>query len=89
MTNTNPFSIIEEAGLSQGEFAALCQVTRCTVNLWVNGKMKPHRYLLPQIETVSARLRKAVEAGALPLKAPSRGERRRQAVTEAIQSVNA
>ena len=38
------FSAIHRAGLTQSEFADICEVSRITVNLWVKGKMQPHRY---------------------------------------------
>jgi transcriptional regulator with XRE-family HTH domain len=84
--NTNPFSIIDEAGISQAEFADLCEVTRCTVNLWVNGRMKPHRYLQPRVDAAKVLLRDAIDAGRLPLNISRRSSIRREALMAAIEA---
>ena len=41
---TFDFTSISRAGLTQAEFANLAKVSRVTVNMWVRGKVAPHRY---------------------------------------------
>jgi transcriptional regulator with XRE-family HTH domain len=61
------FTIIARAGLTQKEFAVLSGVSRVTANLWVMGKMNPHRYIKARTAKVVSTLETAVETGALPL----------------------
>ncbi|HQT19125.1 MAG TPA: helix-turn-helix transcriptional regulator [Thiobacillus sp.] len=60
------FTIIKAAGLTQQEFANLCEVSRTTVNLWTSGKMQPHRFICKNVERVLAVIAKAVEEQKLP-----------------------
>ena len=59
------FSVIERAGLTQGEFADLIGVTRVTVNLWVNGGT-PSPYLTRVCDGMLNRLQEAIDAEYLP-----------------------
>lgn len=61
------FGLIARAGLTQKEFAELCDVSRTTVNLWVTGKMNPHRFVRENIERNLAQLAQCVDEGKLPL----------------------
>lgn len=60
------FSIVEKAGLTQGEFAWLCGVSRVTANKWLHGGAV-HPLLKSPTATMLDRIRKAVEKSALPL----------------------
>ena len=61
------FTIVARAGLTQKEFATLTGVSRATVNMWVRGKMKPHRYLKTKAARVVSALEKAIVDATLPL----------------------
>jgi transcriptional regulator with XRE-family HTH domain len=68
MTNKKlNFAFLAVAGVSQGEFAVLCGVSRVTVNLWVNGRSTPHRYLVPHVTTVLDSIAAAFDAHRLPI----------------------
>ena len=62
------FGLIRKSGLRQHEFATLCGVSRTTVNLWVTGKMKPHRLLQDTVNRVMVAIAKGVEDKRLPTK---------------------
>lgn len=62
------FGLIRKSGLRQHEFATLCGVSRTTVNLWVTGKMNPHRLLQDRVNNVLAAIEKGVEDKRLPTK---------------------
>lgn len=62
------FDIIAKAKITQKDFADICGVSRITVNLWVGGKMQPHRFLQPKVEAALAALEQAVSSGKLPTK---------------------
>ena len=61
------FTIVARAGLTQKEFAALTGVSRATANLWVRGKMNPHRYIKSKAARVVSTLEKAILDATLPL----------------------
>lgn len=61
------FALIEQAGITQAEFGVLAGVCRATVNLWVNHKMKPNRYINEQVAAQLESLRRAIDAQLLPL----------------------
>ena len=61
------FSVVKKAGLTQIEFANLCDVTRTTANLWIKGNNQPHRFILRRIAAVLVTLGRAVESQTLPL----------------------
>jgi transcriptional regulator with XRE-family HTH domain len=62
------FTLIRAAGLTQKEFASLCEVTRTTVNLWLAGKMQPHKFICKRVERVLGVIERAVEENKLPPK---------------------
>lgn len=59
------FSVIERAGLTQSEFAKLVNVTRVTVNHWVNGGT-PSNFLKKVVAGYLDDLRTAVDKEVLP-----------------------
>ena len=61
------FNLIAKAGLTQREFAELADVSRATTNLWVRGKMNPHRFIESHVSALLTNIQKGMEAGALPL----------------------
>lgn len=62
---TLDFSVIERAGLTQSEFAKLVNVTRVTVNHWVNGGT-PSNFLKRVVAGYLGDLQDAVDKGILP-----------------------
>lgn len=78
------FTLIQRADLRQHEFADLCGVTRVTVNLWVQGKMAPHRFIKDHVETALSGLAAAVESHQLPLPASIPKHQRLQALRDAV-----
>lgn len=69
------FSVISRAGLTQSEFAAAVGVSRVTVNTWVRGKMKPHRYITKKVSEALAHLSACIEAGDLPATGPDKKDK--------------
>lgn len=61
------FTVVARAGLTQREFAALVGVSRVTTNLWVSGKMNPHRLIRARAVSTVAVLEKAILNAKLPL----------------------
>lgn len=61
------FQLIARAGLTQREFATTAGVSRSTVNLWVSGKMNPHRYISGNVSQVLDALAAGLITGELPL----------------------
>lgn len=61
--------ILKASGLSQVELADLFGVSRVTINSWIAGRFKPHALHRDRIERCIDALRKAVDAGELPLSA--------------------
>ena len=80
------FDVISQAGLTQKEFAEVCGVTRTTVNLWRNGKMKPHRFISTRILAILSAMEHAVAADELPLKTKPPGVTRIQAIRQQLQA---
>ena len=62
------FDILRRAGIHDGDFAEITNVSRTTVSLWVNGHAKPHRLHEKRIALVLAAVKNAVDAKELPLK---------------------
>lgn len=62
------FDILRRAGIHDGDFAAITNVSRTTVSLWVNGHANPHRLHEKRIALVLAAVKSAVESKDLPLK---------------------
>lgn len=61
------FTTISRAGLTQREFADLVGVSRVTTNMWVTGKMAPHRFIKDNVEAVLLALNTAIENDQFPL----------------------
>lgn len=59
------FSVIERAGLTQSEFAKLVNVTRVTVNHWVNGGT-PSNFLKRVVAGYLTNLQTAIDKELLP-----------------------
>jgi transcriptional regulator with XRE-family HTH domain len=64
--NAEDFKILEEAGLSQREFAELVGVSRVTVNNWLRGKQKPSNVLAKLAKRQLAYITVAHRLGWLP-----------------------
>lgn len=82
-------SIFEQAGLTQGEAAELCGVTRVTYIRWLKGGA-PSPLAVKQLKTAVALTRVAVKLGLLPTSLPpSRGqqEARKLAIEAAYAEV--
>lgn len=92
--STLDFSIIDKAGLTQGEFAEMLGVSRVTVNHWVNGA-KPSPYLTKTCGALLQQLKAALEQQLLPgplLEHPPNQfnkEERRAALNAALDRLNA
>lgn len=78
------FSAIHRAGLTQSEFGALCEVSRITVNLWVNGKMQPHRYNRDHVAMCILAIADALKEDKLPLPSGIKGDQRFAALRAAL-----
>lgn len=78
------FSAIHRAGLTQSEFADICAVNRITVNLWVKGKMQPHRYNRDHVAMCILATDNAIKARKLPLPSGLKGDRRIAALRSAL-----
>lgn len=78
------FTLIDKAGIKQGEFGKLVNVTRVTVNLWVRDKMKPCRFIKPHVETLLNNIQTALAAEKLPLPPNTPREKRLDAILEAL-----
>lgn len=59
------FGVLQEAGITQTEFADLLGVTRITVNAWVRGGT-PTGYLIPAVTQLLANIQQAVDSGLFP-----------------------
>lgn len=85
MTEQPNFSILKTADIPQGEFASMCGVSRVTVNLWINGKVSPNRFLRDKVDDLLDRIERAVNNKMLPLPGHIRyGKNHLGAVTKAI-----
>ena len=78
------FSAIHRAGLTQSEFAELCEVSRITVNLWVNGKMQPHRYNRDHVAMCILAISDAIKDRKLPLTNGTKGASRAACLRTAL-----
>ena len=83
------FTIVTRAGLTQKEFALLSGVSRVTANLWVRGKMSPHRFIRARTAKVISTLEAAVAQGALPLPTTVKPDDRVRAVKTAFRQAYA
>lgn len=68
-------SAAAELGLTQTELAQALGVSRVTVNLWLNGKMKPHRYHAENIHRRLGLLQEAMRRKMIPKASPQRKPR--------------
>ena len=80
------FKIALDAGLSQSELANVLGVTRTTVNLWLNGKMKPHRYNEDHVRQRMDLLIEAIRSKMIPPKS-TRRKPRHEAIATAIRQL--
>ncbi len=80
------FKLIATADLRQHEFAALAGVSRVTTNLWVQGKMAPHRFIRTDIENLMAGIQAALESNQLPIAKSIPRHLRLQSIREAVSS---
>lgn len=83
------FDVVVKAGLSQTEFGALVGVGRVTVNLWMNGKTKPSKWVAERVTQTLEQLQRAVDAGTLPVKAGFRDAQRFAKIQDALDAVSA
>lgn len=81
------FNIIATADLRQHEFAALAGVSRVTTNLWVSGKMAPHRFIRADIENLIAEIKIALENKHLPIDRGVPKHLRMRTIREAVSSL--
>jgi len=79
------FSVIARSGVTQREFGDLAGVARVTVNLWVRGKMGPHRYTRAKIAKVLSMMEDALANHDLPLPETTDGAVRPAALKQAIR----
>lgn len=79
-------SVVLKAGLTQVEVADVLGVSRVTLNMWVRGKMRPHRLHVKDVEARLALLRRAVEQNLIPKK--MRGKSRSDAIAVAIEQAS-
>lgn len=66
------FSVIDRAGVTQGQFATVVGVERVTVNTWVRAKFRPRGIARARVSKLLALLAEAIEAGTLPVPVPDR-----------------
>lgn len=78
------FTLIHRADVRQHEFAELCGVSRVTVNLWVQGKMMPHRFIRTNIEAALDSVAAALQSAQLPLPLSIPKHQRQQALRVAV-----
>lgn len=79
------FGIIAKAGMTQVEYSQLVGVSRVTANMWVRGKMRPHRLLADRIQSNLESIRAAIIGGKLPLSTSVPKHKRLDALREAIE----
>jgi DNA-binding XRE family transcriptional regulator len=75
-----------DSGLTQTELAQVLGVSRVTVNLWLNGKMKPHRYNAENVRRRLELLHEALKRNLIPKPNPRR-KPRHEAIKSAIERV--
>lgn len=73
------FSLIDRAGVSQGQFAQLVGVSRITVNTWVKARFKPRGSIRVRVIKLLSLLEAAITDGRLPVPVSDR-----RAETEAV-----
>ena len=75
-------SSFAQAGLSQSEIAGALGVSRVTVNLWLNGKTKPHQLHADRIRRRAQLLDAAINGNMIPPR--DRKRKPRHAAIEAV-----
>ena len=76
------FEPVKRAKLKQEEFGRMCGVSRVTVNMWLNNKMQPHRFLKANVTKRLQVLSEALSVGDLPLpEGLAKSERERRLFT--------
>jgi DNA-binding XRE family transcriptional regulator len=80
------FSVPIKAGLTQTELAKVLGVSRVTLNMWLHGKMKPHRLHAKDIESRMELVMRAINLNLIPPK-PRRGSRD-AAIAVAVEKAN-
>jgi transcriptional regulator with XRE-family HTH domain len=81
------FEPVRDAGITQGELAAIANVSRLTVNKWMRGKFSPHKLHKDKIDDLIFRIKLCVEKGALPVSPRLKGEERKQTIYERVNGV--
>lgn len=61
------FTVVARAGLTQAEFAMIAGVSRVSANMWIRGKITPHKYSETKIESILVQLENAIKHKLLPL----------------------
>jgi DNA-binding XRE family transcriptional regulator len=79
------FTAVNAFGLTQSELAKVLGVSRVTVNLWMNGKMNPHRLHAETVHKKLNQLKLAIELNLIPH--ASRGVSRHKAIATAIKQI--
>lgn len=79
-------SAAAESGLTQTELAQVLGVSRVTINLWLNGKMKPHRYNAENVKRRLELLQEAMRRNLIPKPNPQR-KPRHAAIKAALSQV--
>lgn len=67
MTPTLDFAVVKQSGITQGQFAEMCGVSREAANLWMNARTRPSKVRARRVDKVLLALRKAVARGTLPV----------------------
>lgn len=65
------FETLDDAGITQGEFAELLGVQRASVNNWVNGRSKPHTLHREKVRKMLLLIQHAIKLRLLPADMPS------------------
>jgi transcriptional regulator with XRE-family HTH domain len=82
------FTIIEKAGVSQGQFGRLCGVSRITVNTWATGARAPAKHRLQRVSDALDLLSRATATGQLPVPAQSHVEKTQVVLDSLARSRN-
>lgn len=86
------FAVIDDAGLSQGEFAELVGASRPTVNNWVKGRA-PHKLFHAECKKQLLLLKGAVKLKLFPKVLPAANrytsEERKKVIRDTLETVEA
>ena len=72
---TIDFSPLTASKITQGELAALLQVSRVAVNGWINGGLNVHSMRKPRVERLLRVIARATADGHFPLRGTPRDKR--------------